>query len=189
MTMAISRNDASTTEASTETSTGTSTARLQARVALAVATFLSGLFAGFFVTYQISVIRGLAQVDDLTYVQTFQSINATVRTAEFAVIFFGTFPALALALFLNRRGGRSTVMFLASALVMAIATLAITLAGNVPLNEELAAVEALTPEIAAAARSDFEGPWNQLNLVRTLTAVLSAAGAACALVARRSPAA
>ncbi len=62
------------------------------RIALGVAGILTGLFAGFFVTYQISVTRGLARVDDVTYVQTFQWINRTVQTPEFAVIFFGTIP-------------------------------------------------------------------------------------------------
>lgn len=156
-----------------------------ARYSLPVAALLAGLFAGFFVTYQISVTRGLAEVDDVTYVQTFQWINATVQTPEFAVIFFGTVPALAIALGLNRRAGRLTVSLVAAALVMAIATIAITAAGNVPLNRELAEFEMLTPEIAATARLDFEDPWNRLNMIRTLTAVVAAASAGLAVAAHR----
>lgn len=52
-------------------------------------TLTTGLSAGFFSTYQWSVTRGLARVDDAVYVRAFQEINATVRTPWFAVVFFG----------------------------------------------------------------------------------------------------
>ena len=152
------------------------------------ATVLAALFAGFFVTYQISVIRGLALVDDMTYVQTFQAINDTVRTPWFAVIFFGTAPMLAVASLLSRRAARPAAAVFALAVVLAVATVVITFAGNVPLNQDLAAFERLTPELAAEARADFEGPWNRLNLIRTLTALgtgVSAVAAQALLPQRR----
>jgi hypothetical protein len=58
-------------------------------IALSVATILTGLFAGFFLTYSASVVLGLAQVDDVTYVRSFQGINATIRNVTFATFFFG----------------------------------------------------------------------------------------------------
>ncbi len=63
---------------------------------------------------------------------------------------------------------------LGGALVLAILTVVITATANVPLNRELDVVEALTPQIAAQARADFEGSWNAYNLVRTLTALAAA---------------
>lgn len=158
--------------------------QLPAQISLIVAVFLTGLFAGFFVTYEISVTRGLAEVDDLTYVETFQWINATVLNLEFFVIFFVTVPALVAALVLNRGGERLPTALLASALVMALATVVITVTGNVPLNNELAEYETLTPEIARTARVAFEEPWNRLNLVRTLTAVVAAVCVTVAVVVR-----
>ena len=158
--------------------------QLPAQISLIVAVFLTGLFAGFFVTYEISVTRGLAEVDDLTYVETFQWINATVLNLEFFVIFFVTVPALVAALVLNRGGERLPTALLASALVMALATVVITVTGNVPLNNELAEYETLTPEIASTARVAFEEPWNRLNLVRTLTAVVAAVCVTVAVVVR-----
>lgn len=153
---------------------------LPARLAIGIAALLSGLFAGFFVTYQVSVTRGLAEVDDETYVQTFQWINRTIQTPTFAVIFFGTIPAILAALVLNRRSGRMVSALLGAALMFAVVTIIITATGNVPLNRELDVVEVVTPQIAAQARADFEGPWNTLNLIRTLTAV---AVACCATLA------
>lgn len=59
--------------------------------------------------------------------------------------------------------------------------LAITFAGSIPLNDELATYQALTPEDAAQARSDFEDRWNALNLWRTAASVGSFACLVAAL--------
>lgn len=156
------------------------------RAALTTATTLAGLSAGFFFTYQFSVIRGLAIVDDATYVQTFQAINDTVRNAPFGIVFFGTVPALAVALAVSRRAGRSTRALMTGALLLAIATVVITFAGNVPLNEQLGEVTGLTGAAATEARSSFESDWNRLNLARTLTSIGAAVLAAAAIVLDRA---
>ncbi|MEE8600731.1 DUF1772 domain-containing protein [Euzebya tangerina] len=136
-----------------------------------VAMVFSGMLAGFFFTYQISVLPGLELVDDATYVQTFQAVNETIRNAPFAAIFFGTGPVLVAALVLVRDQGRRMVAVTAAALLCYLAVLGITFAGNIPLNNTLAIVTDLSPSGAAAARAAFEGPWNQLNLIRTVLAV------------------
>ena len=71
------------------------------RSALLGATVLAGLSAGFFYTYEASVTLGLAEVGDLTYVETFRAINDTIKNPVFRVVFFGSMPALALAAFAN----------------------------------------------------------------------------------------
>lgn len=142
--------------------------------ALAATQILSGLFAGFFVTYQISIIRAFAQVSDTTYVLAFQSINSTVRSAEFAIIFFGTVPMIGLALLLSLNRGTSADKWLGAALMLALATVAITFLGNIPLNNALGAVDASRPELSMLGRLAFEAPWNSLNLMRTLTALATA---------------
>lgn len=157
------------------------------RLCLLLAAILSGLFAGFFVTYDVSVTRGLAEVDDATYVQSFQWINRTVQTPEFAVIFFGTIPALVAALLLNWRAGRPTLVLLAAAILFAVVTIGITAGANVPLNRELDVVDGLSPQIAAEARADFEDPWNLFNSIRTLTALVAACCATGALALRPTP--
>ena len=140
-------------------------------VALTVATVLTGLFAGFFLTYSASVVLGLAQVDDLTYVRSFQAINATIRNATFAVFFFGCVPSIAWALATHRSAGRTTRALLAAALAACAAVVAITFAGSVPLNNELATYVDLDAATAAVARDDFESTWNFLNLLRSILAV------------------
>lgn len=155
------------------------------RIVLTAATTLAGLSAGFFFTYQISVTRGLAIVDDTTYVQTFQAINDTVRNAPFGIVFFGTVPALALALASTRRAGRTVRALMAGALALAVATVVITFVGNVPLNEQLADVTELSGAAASNARAAFESDWNRLNLARTLTSFGAAVLAVAATVLDR----
>ncbi|MGH1492991.1 MAG: DUF1772 domain-containing protein [Acidimicrobiales bacterium] len=138
------------------------------QLTLLIATVLTGLSAGFFYTYSVSVTRGLAAISDAAYLETFQSINATIRTPAFALIFFGPIPAIILAIVANR-SARSTVArwLIALALPLYIAAFLVTFAGNVPLNNELAEVVNATPAEMAEARDDFEDLWNLLNLIRT----------------------
>ena len=158
------------------------------RLALLLATVLAGLSAGFFFTYEASITLGLADVGDVAYVETFQAINDTIRNPAFGIVFFGSVPAIVLALIANWRTGRPMVRaLLIAALCCYLTGLMITGAGNVPLNNDLAAVATLTSENAAAARAAFEDDWNRFNLVRSIavaTSFLSLA-AASTLVASR----
>ena len=138
------------------------------------ALLLGGLHAGFFVTYAISVTTGLALVDDRTYVATFQAINEAVRTPVFMVVFAAPLPLAAALAALQR--GRARAVALVAALAFAT-VVAVTFAGNVPLNEQLA-LAGVTPDIASTARAAFEEPWNRFNLVRTIAAVVGFTGLA-----------
>ncbi len=140
------------------------------RGALILATVLVGLAAGFFFTYQISVTRALAEVDDTTYVDTFQAINSTIRSTSFGIVFFGAIPALCAALALHR-SDRHRRAAIGVALALYLATFAITAAGSVPLNDTLALVADRGADAVADARADYEQPWNRLNLIRTLTSL------------------
>lgn len=149
-----------------------------------IAVVLSGLFAGFFLTYCASVQLGLARVDDMTYVRTFQAINETIRNPAFAVFFFGCVPAIVLALFAHRHEERRTVVALAIGCVMCATVVAITFAGSVPLNDELATYVDPTLADAHIARAEFETTWNRLNLVRTVCSIAGATAVAWAATRR-----
>lgn len=143
------------------------------RTTIVVTLVLVGLSAGFFVAYQISVTVGLAEVDDLTYVRTFQAINEEIRTAWFAIVFFGSIPALCATVAVHWSEGTIKRFLVSAALGLYLAGIAITAAGNVPLNNNLAEYGELTIELAATARNGFEQDWNRLNLARTLAITAS----------------
>ena len=152
------------------------------RSAHVFATVLTGLSAGFFYAYESSVTRGLAEVDDLTYVRTFQAINDTIQNPLFGLVFFGSLPALLLANALQRdRTWSPKRLLLALAPVLYVIGMAITVTGNVPLNDELADVDPSTAAVAAEARDAFEDDWNRFNGYRGIAFVGSFAGMAAAL--------
>jgi uncharacterized membrane protein len=150
----------------------------------AVATVLLALIAGFFYAYACSVMVGLADTDDRTFIAAMQAINANVRNAGFAPSFFGAFVVTALAALLGARRWRSpaTVLLALAALTYGIGGLGLTMAVSVPLNNDLAAAGA--PETiadAAAVRAAYEGPWTAWNLVRTIASTVAFAFAATGL--------
>lgn len=139
------------------------------RLTLLLATVLTGLSAGFFFTYEASVTLALAEVSDVTYVETVQAINDTVRNPAFGIVFFGSIPAIALALAANwRTVSLIPRILMTAALPLYLAGLLVTGTGNVPLNEDLAVVNITSPAVATEARSSFEDEWNDLNLIRSL---------------------
>ncbi len=154
------------------------------RVIAIITTVLVGLSAGFFVAYEVSVTVGLAEVDDVTYVHTFQAINATIRNVGFATIFFGSIPALGVAIAVAPDRSRRAVLVVAA--IAYVTAVGVTATGNVPLNDDLAEVEVTTPESAAVARAEFEDDWNRLNLARTVLLVVSFATTATASATTRS---
>ena len=138
------------------------------QMTLRISIVLAGLFAGFFYTYTISVTRGLAEVGDVTYVQTFQAINDTIRNGWFAIVFFGATPAAAIALAANRNLPKNAKRLIGLGTILLTGTVIITFAGNVVLNNSLGQVDGALPDVAATARAKFEHSWNQLNAIRTL---------------------
>lgn len=149
-----------------------------ATLTLVFAVVLTGLSAGFFATYYYSVTRALATVSDPVYVSTFQAINATVRSAEFGLIFFGSLPALIVATALLWRSSTTrNLLLLATAAYCTMLTITFTV--HIPLNEALAVATD-----ASTARLAFESHWNNLHLLRTLAVCLSFILAVTALMLR-----
>ncbi|WP_433328271.1 DUF1772 domain-containing protein [Spirillospora sp. CA-294931] len=147
---------------------------------LASATLAMGLIAGFFYAYACSVMIGLARVDDRTFISTMQWINATVRNQWFAPSFFGALALTALAVLLHvSRDGRPVLRWSAAAFVLYAVAFGITMAVNVPLNDDLAAAgDPAAISDPAAVRAAFEERWVAWNTART---VASTAALACLL--------
>ena len=145
---------------------------------IVVAALVAGLQAGTYFTWSTGVMPGLARVDDRTFVEAMQQINIAIVNPLFLATFLGA-PVLAGAAALL--GGPSARPWAIAATALAVGTLAITSAGNIPLNDALEAAGRVgTITDLAAVRADFESRWVLLNAGRSLT---SAGALACLAVA------
>jgi uncharacterized membrane protein len=157
---------------------------------LGAATVATGLMAGLFWTYANSVLPGLGQSDDRTFVAAMQRMNVAIQNPVFVPVFFGAFVLPAVAAVVQRRlGARDALRWTVAAAVLYGLALAITFGVNIPLNDQLDRAGA--PDRIAdlsAVRDDFEGPWVATNILRAVlsTAALGCLGRALVLFGRRS---
>lgn len=153
---------------------------------LGASVLCTGLMAGLFFAYDISVMPGLAELDDRTYTAAMQRFNAVIDgSALFGLVFLATLACtVASAVVAFRKGRRAVALPLVVAAVCYLAMLVITVAINLPLNAELAALgDPSTARDLPAVVEDFKSVWVPVNVVRTVLCVLSL-GALCSALVR-----
>ncbi|MEV5001618.1 DUF1772 domain-containing protein [Nocardioides sp. LML1-1-1.1] len=141
---------------------------------LAAGTAGTGLVAGIFLAFATAVMPGLARGDDRTFVAAMQHVNVAIVNPLFVSVFVAPLVLLGVAVFTG-----PARWWVLAALVLYVVTVLVTGAGNIPLNDALAAAG---PGEDAAARQAFEDPWNRLHLVRTAAVVASFGCCLAALV-------
>ena len=137
---------------------------------------LTGLSAGFFYAWSVSVIPGTAKVPDLTYLETMQSINKAILNPGFFVIFFGSLLLLSLSSISEFTGNKLAFwLLLGAAITYLTGTVGVTGLGNVPLNDQLEALNLadISTQKMEEFRSYYEINWNRLHLIRTVFALLT----------------
>ncbi|MFQ6394574.1 DUF1772 domain-containing protein [Nocardia sp. KC 131] len=143
--------------------------------ALVAATLATGLIAGLFYGYANSVMPALDRADDRTMIDVMQKINVVIINPVFMIGFMGTvaFTVLAAALHLGK-DQRSTLIWIAVALVINVIAFAVTSGLNVPLNDQLAAAgDPASITDLAQVRADFESTWVRWNIVRAVLHTLA----------------
>ncbi|MCK8676510.1 anthrone oxygenase family protein [Streptomyces lichenis] len=135
-------------------------------VLLGLAVVATGLYAGFMLIFLTGVMPAFARLDDDQFVTAMRRVNEFVPRPVFLAVFAGAvvFPALALAIPVEGRSAGQTWLLIAAS-VGAVANHLVTIAGNVPLNNALAAASG-SP--SGPARAAFESRWNSLHRIRTL---------------------
>jgi len=133
--------------------------------------------AGLFYAWSASVTPGLAQVGDANYLQAFQSMNRAILNPVFLILFMGLailLPLLSYLYFQTPVNAQLWYILLATALYL-VGVIAVTIFGNVPLNNTLEAlqVESMSPEQMTSFRLGFENTWNKLNMIRTICSSLA----------------
>ncbi|MEU8775865.1 hypothetical protein [Streptomyces sp. NPDC048606] len=104
----------------------------QLTVLLVLSTVLTGLMAGLFLAFDVSVMPGLAALeDDCAYVAAMRNFNATIDgNALFDLVFLLALIASATATVIAFRGGRRAIALWTAA--ASAAYLVVTIAANIP---------------------------------------------------------
>ena len=146
-------------------------------IVLALATASTGLMAGVYYGFSVAVNPGLARLPAPAYIAAMQAINEVIVNPVFAASFFGAplLLPLAAALYAGRALSRRFRLLVAASGVFLVGSLGVTVVGNIPLNDALAAfpLATATPEQAAEARARFVRPWNRWHDVRALASALA----------------
>lgn len=140
-----------------------------------ITVLFSGLVAGLFYAYSCSVNKGLSALTDAEYLKAMQAINAAIQNPLFFLTFMGLLLLFPVTCYQLRMQGLVFNCFLAAGVVYFIGVFALTVFGNVPLNEQLAnfSISEATEEQLLAMREAFERPWNNYHTLRTFAAVIS----------------
>jgi len=142
-----------------------------------MAILLSGLVAGLFYGYDCSVVKGLGNLQDDAYLQSFQSINKAIQNPYFFMSFMGALLIFPLAGWLsyNNESAPTFYLLLSASLVYIFGVFCITIFFNVPLNEQLDKFPTLsaTENEISAMRKSFENAWNSYHRIRTVAAIIS----------------
>jgi uncharacterized membrane protein len=141
-------------------------------IILVITATTAALMAGLFYAYSCSVNLGLGRLSDPEYIAAMQSINKSIQNPIFFTTFFGALLLLPFStyLFYSQPVSMRFLCLLTATIVYLIGVFGVTILGNVPLNEALDVfnLQSASIEEIARQRAKFEGPWNKLNLVRTL---------------------
>lgn len=140
-----------------------------------VALLGSAVISGVFFAFSSFIMKALARVPSSEGVAAMQSINVVVLNPSFLGTFMGTaaLSALIIILTLMTWTGPSAAWFLAGAIAYLLGTFAVTVFGNVPLNEQLALVSGADPA-GIAVWDHYLERWTQLNTIRTIAAAAAA---------------
>ncbi|MFS2319246.1 DUF1772 domain-containing protein [Maricaulis sp. D1M11] len=143
---------------------------------------VSSIFVGgVFLAFSDFVMRGLDQAGDEAATLAMQGINRTVLRSVFLLQFFLLLPAFsALAWWSWTTGMESRWLIAASALVYALGCFLVTVAGNVPMNNRLAAMSASDAENSGYWQV-YLHRWTRLNHVRTFACLLAGVGSLLAV--------
>ncbi len=134
----------------------------------------SAITGGIFYAFSSFVMASLARIPANAGISAMQSINITVINGTFFAVFFGTALLCLAIIALGLMGfGSLSKWAMIGAGIYLIGTIGVTMTLNVPLNDQLAVMDA-----NAAASADvwiaYVRDWTLWNHVRTVAALVAA---------------
>lgn len=145
---------------------------------------LAGLVGGVFFAFSVFVMRALSQLAPEAGIAAMQRINVTVIHPLFLGAFLGAVPLLAASAYVAGTAGHTHMLawLLGSLVVYALGSVGVTLALNVPRNNQLAGMRP-DSEAALAYWPVYVREWLFWNHIRCAASLAAAASAAIALSA------
>ena len=134
------------------------------------------LIGGVFFAFSSFVMKSLARLPSAEGIAAMQSINIVVLNRSLLGAFMGTaaIALLLIVLALAQWDTGASPYLLAGATLYLVGTFSLTLIGNVPLNDRLAAVVA--PDASAVpVWEHYLERWTLFNTLRTAAAIAAAA--------------
>ena len=143
--------------------------------AVVLALLGSALIGGIFFAFSSFIMKALARAPSSEGIAAMQSVNVVVLNPSFLGAFMGTavISLLVAGLAVTVWGTPSAPYFLAGAFLYLVGTFLITGLGNVPLNDQLAAVSATDPA-AIEVWEHYLDRWTLLNTIRAAAAMAAA---------------
>ena len=135
----------------------------------------SALVGGVFFAFSSFVMKALERVPSPEGIAAMQSINVVVVNPSFLGAFIGT-AGLSLGvagLAVLSWGHPSSAYFLAGSICYVAGTFLVTIVGNIPLNDQLAAVCVSEPA-AVDIWKCYLDEWTMWNHIRTFAAMVAA---------------
>lgn len=142
-----------------------------------------GVIGGVFFAFSTFVLQALGRLPAAQGISAMQSINVAAVRPAFMTMLFGT-AAVCLALAVHgvvNWGEEDAVLLVAGSGLYLVGNIVVTIGGNVPLNDSLAALDPDGADVAMHWDS-YLRRWSWWNHVRTATATAASAVFAVALV-------
>jgi uncharacterized membrane protein len=127
---------------------------------------------GVFLAFSDFIMRALARSPGGA--EAMRSINREVFRIVFMAHFLGMVPASILLAIGGWLAAPDPAPFLVAAGLYLLGCFAVTAAGNVPLNERLAALDPAAPGTDAWWMEVYQSRWTRLNTLRTLACLAAA---------------
>ena len=147
-------------------------------VTLLIATFLCSLQAGFLFAFAVVVMPGIKKLDAGGFLHAFQVMDRVIQDNHplFLLVWIGSAISLLAAALLGfgQLDTPGRIIIVVAALLHVLVVQLPTISINIPLNNELQAldVEAMDDAAREAARAKFEPRWNRWNTIRTWVSYL-----------------
>lgn len=142
----------------------------------------AGLIGGVFFAFSTFVMQALAKLTPERGIEAMQWINKTVINPMFLGVFMGMAPfSIALAVLAIWQWGTPGMLYIViGGGLYVLGCFMVTITGNVPLNNRLAAVDAASEE-ALPTWKLYLSRWVMFNHIRTIGSTLAALAFAMAL--------